>query len=107
MKKQIIILISLIFLGCGSVWAIDIKTAKNQGLVGETQNGYVAAVKAPTNEVKALIKDVNGKRKAKFEQIAKKNNTTTEAVAKIQAETWIKKTKPGHFVKIGGKWVKK
>ena len=50
-----------------NAWAIDIGAAKAQGLVGEANTGYIAAVQAPASaEVRALIADVNSKRKTSF-----------------------------------------
>ena len=55
-----------------SAWAIDIRDAKDQGLVGEANSGYIAAVQSTSSaEVRALIADVNNKRKAKFAETAK------------------------------------
>ncbi|MFQ5547500.1 MAG: DUF1318 domain-containing protein, partial [Woeseia sp.] len=54
-----------------NAWALDIQSAKDQGLVGEANTGYLAAVKSPaSSEVTALIAEVNKKRRAKFEATA-------------------------------------
>ena len=107
MKKLIAtILLVMAFQGA---WAIDIDSAKDQGLVGEARTGYLAAVKTPASaEVQALIRDVNAKRKAKFEQTAGKTNAT---LAQVQARFYqlaVTRTAPGHYYQDNsGRWVKK
>ena len=92
-----------------NAWAIDIKDAKAQGLVGEANTGYIAAVQSsPSAEVRALIADVNGKRKANFESTAKKTGTTVAQVANRFYELAIQKTAPGnYFQDKSGRWQKK
>ena len=92
-----------------NAWAIDIKEAKAQGLVGEANTGYIAAVQNPANaEVKALIADVNGKRKSKFQNTAKKNDVSVSAVASRFYELAIEKTARGNYYQdAGGSWRKK
>lgn len=92
-----------------TAWANDIGTAKDQGLVGEANTGYVAAIKTPVSaELAALIADVNAKRKAKFEQTAGKTDTTIEQVSYRFYELAVQKTKPGNYYQdAGGNWKKK
>ena len=106
--KRLLAAILLVF-ALQSAWAIDINSAKNQGLVGEARTGYLAAVKSPASaEVKALIASVNGKRKAQFERTAKKTNTTVPQVANRFYELAVQKTRPGHFYQDrNGRWKKK
>jgi hypothetical protein len=88
-------------------YSIDLQTAKNQGLVGETTNGYLAAVKSPSPEVSALIESINAKRKEKFKEIAARNNTSLEAVEQLAGKKAIEKSTPGSYVKVGGSWQQK
>ena len=92
-----------------NAWAISIQDAKEQGLVGEANTGYIAAVQSPASaEVRSLIADVNGKRKAAFESTAKKTGTTVAQVANRFYELAVQKTKPGHYYQdAGGRWQKK
>lgn len=89
------------------VWAIDLGTAKANGLVGETPSGYLEATGNASSEVAALIKDINTQRRAKYQSIASSNGTALSAIEALAGETAIKKTAPGHFVKINGQWRKK
>lgn len=90
-------------------WAIDIGAAKTQGLVGEANSGYLAAVKMPAGaEVNALIAEVNAKRKAEFEATASKTGTTLEQVAYRFYELAVQRTAAGNYYQdAGGNWQKK
>ena len=63
--------------------AMDLQSAKDQGLVGETPSGYLEAVKTPDAEVKQLIESINAKRKLHYQKIADSNNTTLVTVEKL------------------------
>ncbi|MFQ6004802.1 MAG: YdbL family protein [Woeseia sp.] len=90
-----------------NAWAIDIQSAKTQGLVGEANTGYLAAVKSPaSSEVRALIVDVNKKRRAKFEATASKTGTTVAQVANRFYELAVRKTAAGHYYQDrSGRWI--
>jgi uncharacterized protein YdbL (DUF1318 family) len=98
-----------LFLAVQGAWAIDINSAKEQGLVGEANTGYLAAVKTPPSaEVQALIKDVNGRRKAEFESTAKKTGATVEQVRARFYELAVSKTARGNYYQDArGAWQKK
>ena len=106
--KRLLAAILLVF-ALQSAWAIDIGTAKSQGLVGEANTGYLAAVETPASaEVQALISSVNAKRKAQFERTAKKTNTTLPQVANRFYELAVQKTRPGNYYQDrSGRWKKK
>ena len=81
-----------------NAWAIDICDAKSQGLVGEANTGYIAAVQTPASaEVRALIADVNGKRKASFQSTAQKTGTSLAQVANRFYELAVQKTASGNY----------
>jgi len=106
--KKILAAIGLLLL-MQSAWAIDLHDAKSQGLVGEANTGYLAAVQSPASaEVRALVAEVNEKRKAKFAQTANKTGTTVVQVANRFYELAVQKTAPGHYYQdSGGRWKKK
>lgn len=106
--KNILAMIIMLF-AMQNAWAIDIHDAKDQGLVGESKSGYLAAVKSPAStEVSMLIADVNTKRKAQFESTAQKTSTTVAQVANRFYELAVQKTAAGHYYQdAAGKWVKK
>ncbi|KZN52560.1 YdbL family protein [Pseudoalteromonas luteoviolacea] len=89
-----------------SVMALTINEAKSQGMVGENSAGYLGVIKG-AGDVKKLVADINKKRKAKYQQLAKKNGISLSQVEKLAAEKTYKKTSSGHFIQVNGKWVKK
>ena len=90
-------------------WALDIDAAKKAGLIGEAKTGYVEAViDQPDNQLRALIKDINVKRKDKYEKIAKKRGLSLDAVEQLAARKTYEKTLPGHYIQGDDRqWVKK
>jgi len=106
--KKIFAAIGLMML-LQNAWAIDIRTAKSQGLVGEATDGYIAAVQTPASaEVRALIADVNAKRREEFTRTAQKTGTSVAQVAYRFYELAVQKTAPGHYYQdSSGQWRKK
>ena len=92
-----------------NAWAIDIRDAKSQGLVGEANTGYIVALKSPASaEVRALVADVNARRKAQFDGTARKTGTTRTQVAYRFYELAVQRTAPGNYYQDArGKWKKK
>jgi len=106
--KKILVFV-LMFIAAQSAWAIDIHSAKNEGLVGEANTGYLASVNsAPSSDVRALIAEVNAKREAEFKKAAQKTSTTLPQIQNRFYEIAVKKTKPGHYYQdANGNWRKK
>lgn len=106
--KKIFAAIGLLLL-LQNAWAIDIRDAKENGLVGEANTGYLAAVHTPASaEVRALIADVNAKRQARFGATARKTGATIPQVAYRFYELAVQRTAPGHFYQDSdGNWKKK
>ncbi len=91
-----------------AAWAIDIHTAKEQGLVGEANTGYLAAIGTPSAEVKALVAEVNEKRKAEFKRTAEKTGATLQQVQVRFYELAVQRTAPGHYYQdASGNWKQK
>lgn len=107
MKKLLILLTGCLLLIMQPVYAIDLQLAKDQGLVGETAAGYLQAVGSPSPEVKALIQSVNAQRKAKYQEIAARNNTSLQAVEQLAGKKAIEKSAAGSYIKLNGDWQKK
>ena len=106
--KKILAAIGLLML-LQNAWAIDIGTAKSQGLIGEARDGYIAAVQSPASaEIRALIADVNDKRREEFKRTAQKTGTSVAQVANRFYELAVQKTAPGNYYQDGGgQWQKK
>lgn len=81
--------------------------AKAQGLVGETASGYLDVVKGD-GSVRQMVDQINLQRKQNYRDIARKNNTTLEAVEAIVGQKLLIRAKPGEYIKgDDGKWVRK
>ncbi|WP_166420976.1 YdbL family protein [Pseudoalteromonas sp. Z1A8] len=104
-KLNIITLLSAVCMSF-SAWAISLDDAKNQGLVGEDSSGYLGLV-VQNAEAKAVVDDINAKRKAQYLKLAKKNNLSLSQVEALAAAKTIEKTQSGHYVEVNGNWVKK
>lgn len=107
--KQLLCVVLFLLLGAQSAFALSLREAKVQGLVGERKDGYVGyVVKPASGDVKSLVKTVNGQRKSKFLATAKRNKITAEAVAHRFHERAIKASAKGHYYQnSGGGWIKK
>jgi len=95
-----------LLLAASQVLALDLQDAKSQGLVGETVNGYLGAVKSSA-EVNALVNDINAKRKAEYQRIAKQNGIAVSDVEALAGKKAIDKTPSGQYVNVTGSWMKK
>ncbi len=102
--RRLLILVTLLF--ALPAFALDLDSARKQGLVGEQPDGYVGAVQN-TAEVSALVKEVNAKRRAAYEAVAKQNGQSLSVVEKLSAEKLYQKVGPGeYFLDASGKWRK-
>ncbi len=85
--------------------AIEIGEAKQQGLVGETDTGYIAATAAsPGGDVAALVKSVNAQRRQVYQKAAEKNGVPLAEVEKLGAKKALQNTPAGQQVRVGGAW---
>lgn len=95
---------------CGIAYAagLSLADAKQQGLVGEQYDGYLAAVGSASPAVRALVNDVNAKRRAEYERIAQANNLALADVEALAGKKSIEKTASGGYVKLQGQdWQRK
>jgi uncharacterized protein YdbL (DUF1318 family) len=107
--KRILLGLCLLILGSNVAFAQSLHDAKARGLVGERNDGYVGYVVTPPDaEVKAMVKNVNGKRKAKFSETAKNNKLETAQVANLFYQRAVGATITGNYYQdASGAWVKK
>jgi uncharacterized protein YdbL (DUF1318 family) len=111
-----IIIVSFLF--SSIVFAIGLDEAKQKGLVGEKDNGYLGLVivqkntqenarKNIQNETQILVDNINAKRKAVYVELAAKNGITLQQVEKLATEKAYEKTSPDHYLWMNGQWAKK
>ena len=90
---------ALIVLGALTANAGTLDGAKSAGQIGEGVDGYVHLVdKNAPGDVKALVKDVNSKRKTKYRDIAKSRGASVEDVAALAGAKLVKRTPAGQYV---------
>jgi uncharacterized protein YdbL (DUF1318 family) len=82
---------------------------KADGLIGEQANGYIGLVKQNVPaDIKKLVNDVNAKRRAGYQKIAKKQGTSLAEVERVGGNTAIEKTLRGNYIRdASGSWRKK
>jgi len=95
-------------------WSIPAVSAsldqvKSQGLVGEQANGYLGIVAGNVPaDVRALVDDINQRRKSEYQGIAQRNNTSLQAVEALAGKTAVERTPPGQYVRLpDGRWIRK
>lgn len=106
--KRIAGIIAVALLALSSaVLALDLDSAKSQGLVGEQPNGYLGVVKA-TPEAVELAQNINTRRRQAYERIARENGITIEQVANMAGQRAISRAEPGTWIRTPeGQWVER
>ena len=97
---------ALAFVPVGAPRAQSLDAAKSAGLVGERADGYVGIVEpSAPGDIVAMVQNINGKRRAKYQGIAANNGTSLKAVEVIVGEKLIRRAKPGEYVMdSAGRW---
>lgn len=91
-----------------AVSALDLDSARAQGLVGEQTDGYVGAVRGEGGEeVHRLVAEVNAKRRTAYEKIAREQGTDVAAVAALAGQKLIARAPAGSWIGDGGRWYQK
>ncbi len=88
--------------------AID--AAKQAGVVGERIDGYLGFVGggAVDASLRRQVQEINAKRRAAYDELARDTETTTEQVARMTAEKQIARLAPGrYYLNAEGRWVRK
>ena len=88
----------------GASKALD--DAKAAGLIGELPDGYVAAVQPnPSPDIAALVRQINTKRQAVYEDLATEENVPVAQVGALAAEKIKRQAAPGeYFMSPDGTW---
>jgi len=106
MIQRVLGALSLLLLIALPAFALDLGDAKSAGLIGETNTGYIAAIK-PSKDVDTLVADINSQRKALYQDIATKNGISLEAVEVRAGQKAIEKTAAGEYINTGDGWQRK
>lgn len=90
-----------------TAWALTLDEARQQGRVGETLSGYIAA-RAQDNETLALVRRINEGRAQQYQRVAQQNALSTGEVARIAGEKLVNRADSGEYVRgINGQWLRK
>ena len=89
MRNSVEMLIAAIMLGATATSAVAMQSgrdpayqsARESGLVGEKSDGYLGFVSSPNPAIKALVDDINIKRKAAYSKESLANGATVEEMA--------------------------
>lgn len=97
------------FSGAASASGVDLARAKDQGIVGEKADGYVAIVVEESNSlIQAIVRRVNTKRRAAYEEIARRRGTSVDAVSVLAGAKLIERASRGEWVTdTDGAWHRK
>ena len=90
MQRSLFILILSLAFAYPSA-AADLGAAKASGQVCEQADGYLRANAGAPGDVQQMAKNINAKRRAEYDKIAKKNKVTLAQVARLTAEKVINK----------------
>lgn len=108
MKRLLQSILIILVTFSASLFASELTAPKAEGLIGERFDGYIGIVKDAPLEIRELVDSVNQKRKAHYEEIAKKRQQPLKKIELIAGETAMKKTKPGNYIFLADKgWIKK
>jgi uncharacterized protein YdbL (DUF1318 family) len=79
--------------------------ARASGQIGEKMDGYLGFVGTPSPALRALVEDLNIKRRANYTERARAQNATVEEYALSQGCMLIARTSPGEkYQAPGGGW---
>jgi len=104
-RKGIALILALLLVP--SAWGLTLDEARQQGRVGETLSGFIAA-RQQDDETLALVKRINEGRTQQYQRVAQQNNLTTSEVARIAGEKLVSRAGSGEYVRgINGQWLRK
>jgi uncharacterized protein YdbL (DUF1318 family) len=103
------ILLSAVPMPLSLVMAQSLDELRASGTVGERFDGYAVVRDAgAAASVKAMVNDINAKRRAIYEERAKAQGVPSEQVGRVYAEQILQKAPSGTWIlSADGKWVQK
>ena len=109
LKKLLAVFTVALALGLGgAAVAGPLDDAKAAGWLGERTDGYVGILPGAPTSAGTLARDINSKRRAKYQGIAAANGTSLQSVEVLVGEKLIKRATPGSFVmNANGQWVRR
>lgn len=87
---------------------MNLADAKQAGLIGEREDGLVAAVLPnPSPEIAGLVVTTNSGRMDVYKQMSSEQNIPVSDVRKIAAQKIFGMAAKGEYLMVGGRWVQK
>jgi uncharacterized protein len=86
--------------------ASEIAQLKQQGVIGETDEGYVDFVEGKSSGGD-VVKAENNDRRELYALIARDTKASVEEVAKHAAQKYFQRAKKGEYLRYSGEWRKK
>ncbi len=87
---------------------MSLTDAKHAGIVGEREDGLVAAVLPnPSADIAGLVVTTNSGRMEVYKQMAGEQNIPLADVRKIAAQKIFGMAAKGEYLMVGGRWVQK
>ncbi len=88
--------------------ASELDDARQAGHVGEQADGFLGLPPGAPASAQALVDRINGERRAKYAEIASKNQTSPAAVAALAGKKLVERTAAGQWYRdASGKWQRK
>jgi len=83
-----------------------LESAKSEGLVGETPEGYLAAVSSD-QKAKEIVSTINDARREAYKKIAEKHGIAVTKVETVAGQKAVEKTPEGQYIRVNDRWIKK
>ena len=106
MKKFLALTAALLALS-SPAFALDLNSAKDKGLVGETSMGLIEAVSAATPDVKELVSSTNQGRMDVYKHTAAEQGVPVTEVQTLAAQKLFGMAAKGHYLKTSSGWMQK
>ncbi|MCP3672168.1 MAG: YdbL family protein [Gammaproteobacteria bacterium] len=106
MKLKTYLMTLLMLLIASPAFALSLDQAKQQGLVGETASGYLAARKT-SSAANALVTSINAKRRTHYQSISKRNGAPISSVEQMAGKKLIQRAAKGEYYNSGGGWMRR
>lgn len=84
----------------------ELTEAKEKGLVGERQNGYLGVVEESA-EAETIVRLINDARRSEYTRIAENNSIAVSDVEAMAGKRAIERTPAGHYIEVDDRWVRK
>lgn len=105
MKKLMVLITACLF--SLSSWALDIDTAKAQGMIGERLDGYLGLV-VNNADAEVLIKSINTQRRQKYREISINRGAELRDIEKLAGAKLVEKaqSEKHYYQNENGKWAR-